>query len=374
MNVLDQALKSLKEAVRQPRNLFLTLGLPIVFMVIFGLAFGGGDGAESYDIALVDLDAGGLSDSYLQGLRDLRNGDGEALVVLVPVADGAAATTAVERRDVDAALVVPANFSEAFGRRAAVVHVTGDPSFQGFGAASAILDSYTRAFAERAAGQTPPVRVDRQTVTSQELTGFDLIAPGLMVFAILNLIPGAASTLAREVELGTIDRLRQSPARAATILGGVTLAQLALAAVSVALMLLTARLLGFHNQGSYLVAYGVAFVAALAVVGIGMIVAAFVKTQQEAATLGTLISVPGSFLSGAFFPLPKVELFDVAGRTVHLYSLLPTTHAVDALRGVLTLGRSMGDVVWELGALVLLALLYFGIGAALYRRMRLAPA
>jgi ABC-2 type transport system permease protein len=138
-------------------------------------------------------------------------------------------------------------------------------------------------------------------------------------------------------------------------------------------MLVTARIMGFHNQGSYVATYAIGLVAALAVVGIGMVIASFAKTQQEAANLGVLVSVPASFLSGAFFALPTVTLFSISGRVVGLYDILPTTHAVSAMRQVMTFGRSLADVTFALSAMAILALILFAIGVILFRRARLTP-
>ena len=395
MNPLLIARKHLKESLRQPRTLLLGLGLPVAFMVIFGLAFGQDDERKTYDVAVLDRDGGDLARRYVEGLDALAHDDGTDLVRVLRVPSEAEGLAGVEERRHDALLLVPEGFTEGLTPTArtqpggpgglgpaqttreppagARVTLRGDPSFADHAAVSRIVDAYSGAFEARATGREPALRVEEAAATSRELTQFDFIAPGLMVFAILNLAPQAAGMLARESELGTLDRIRQSPTRAFHLLGGVALAQLVLAAASLALMLLTARLMGFHNQGSYVAGYAIALAAAFAVVGLGMLIAAFARTQQEAANLGILVSVPGSFLSGSFFEIPGVDLFQAAGRTVGLYDALPTTHAVDAMRSVLTYGRALEDVAFSLAALGLLSALFFLAGVALYRRTRLAP-
>lgn len=395
MKPLLIARKSLLEAIRQPRTLALGLGLPVAFMLIFGLAFGQDDSNQTRSVAVLDQDGGDLARAYVDGLDNLTFDDGTDLVMVRRFATEEQGLEGVRSRDMDALLVIPQGFTEGLtpttqsqpGGPAGLgqpqtttappggtsVQLRGDPSFGGYGVIASILDGYTAAFERQATGREPVLEVRQEVVTSRDLTQFDFIAPGLMVFAILNLAPQAASALARESELGTLDRIRQSPTRALHLLGGVALSQLALAAVSLGLMLLTARLMGFHNQGSYLAAYGIALLAAFAVVGLGMVIAAFARTQQEAANLGILVAVPGSFLSGAFFPLPGIDFFQLGRHTVGLYDLLPTTHAVDALRNVLTFGAPLEDVTFSLAALALLSALFFAVGVALYRRSRLAP-
>lgn len=394
MRLLLVAEKSLKESIRQRRNLAIGLGLPVMFMLIFGLAFGAGATTKTFDVATLDQDGGDAARSYLEGLANLAYDDGTPVLKLTPYVDEANARRDVQARDQDALLVIPDGFTEGLqpGQRSTggvagvgaqpqptpppgtSVRLEGDPGSPDYGIVSRIVEGYTAAFEARATGREPVIGVEEEEVTSSSLTTFDRLAPGLMVFAVLNLVPGAAATLARESELGTLERVRQSPTRALELLGGVALAQIVLASVSVALMLLTAKLLGFHNQGSYAVAYVVALGAGLAVVGLGMVVAAFARTQQEAANIGVLISVPSSFLSGAFFELPPVPLFTAGGIEWGLYDLIPTTHAVEAMRAVLTFGRGFADVGGTIAVLGVLALLLFGIGVGLYKRQRLAPS
>jgi hypothetical protein len=61
-------------------------------------------------------------------------------------------------------------------------------------------------------------------------------------------------------------------------------------------------------------------------------------------------------------------------RGISVVRFLPPTHAVIALGKVLTLGRGLGSVTYELGALAVLSLLYLGLGAWLFKRLRMRAA
>ncbi|MEA3200260.1 MAG: drug efflux transport system permease protein [Thermoplasmata archaeon] len=372
MIVVDITIKTLKEAVRQPRNLALTLGLPLAFMVIFGLAFGGAS-TTTYKVAVVNEDAGAAGAQYVARMADPKYESGKPMLDARSYHDEASARGALQSRDVDLVAILPAGFSADLGAQAAKVTLVGDPGSAASNAARSVMDAYTQRFAAQASGRPPPIALDEQVVTHRETTQFDVIAPGLMVYAVLALAPQAAGVLARETELKTLDRIRLSPTRALSLLAGVALAELVLAVVSLSLMMVAARAMGFHAQGSWPAALAIALVAALAVLGIGLLIASFARTQQEAANLGVLVSVPASFLSGAFFAVPGATLFRVGGHAIGAYDALPTTHAVAALRQVLTFGRPLADQAWALSVMAVLALLYFAGGVLLYRRARLAP-
>jgi ABC-2 type transport system permease protein len=80
------------------------------------------------------------------------------------------------------------------------------------------------------------------------------------------------------------------------------------------------------------------------------------------------------FLSGAVFPIPSVTLFEIAGQPIGLCDFLPPRHAVIALNKIMTLGVGLDQVLYELGALVVLSALYFAIGMWVFQRRHLRAA
>jgi len=72
--------------------------------------------------------------------------------------------------------------------------------------------------------------------------------------------------------------------------------------------------------------------------------------------------------------MPPVKLFTIAGHVIGPYDILPPTHAVVALNKILTLGASPGDVLYELTALVVLSVVYFAVGAWLFKKIHLRSA
>jgi ABC-2 type transport system permease protein len=69
--------------------------------------------------------------------------------------------------------------------------------------------------------------------------------------------------------------------------------------------------------------------------------------------------------------MPKLTIFTLAGHDFGLYDILPPTHAVVALNKVLTLGAGLNEVIYELTLLTILSMLYFAIGAWLFKRFHL---
>ncbi|MHB8603729.1 MAG: ABC transporter permease [Thermoplasmatota archaeon] len=393
--------KTLKEQLRNRRVLFLTLGLPVAFMVIFGLAFKGG-GEQTFAIEVHNEDAGDLGANFTALLGSLQYEDGKKVFALTNVTNDSAALDSLKARDEAMFAVIPANFSDAVksqiparpaasgpiptvppqqqqqgpppdtGPRTSVT-TYGNPGSGAYGVAKSIFDGVLTKYTQAYSTYRPHVAIATRSLAASETTQYDFIVPGLMIFAIINTAPGAAAVLAKEYEEKTLPRIKLTRVRTAELLGGVTLAQFIISGLSVVLMFAAAKLMGFHNAGSLPAAVFIALVASLAVIGLGMVIAAFAKARDEAANIGTLIAVPASFLSGAFFPIPGVALFALAGHTVGVYDLLPTTHAVKAIIQVLTFGQGLGDVAWDVGFLAVLSVAFFLVGVVLYANRRLRP-
>ena len=228
------------------------------------------------------------------------------------------------------------------------------------------------AFVQQATGQKLFVNyVEKPMGASATRSEFETYVPGTLIFSIVLLIYLASMTVAREIESGALRRLQLTPMRSFDLLGGITLALLLVGALSSILSFLVALALGFHSQGPVWVAILVSAVTSLSVIGLGLVVASLTRSVSQAFVVANFPLALMMFFSGIIFPMPPVNLFSIAGRSISPYDFLPPTHAVVALNKILTLGASLGDVAYELTALVVLSLLYFFGGVWLFQRMHL---
>lgn len=101
--------------VRDRGALFLTFVLPLVFFTIFAFIFGGMGASSGGDlkplrVVAIDEDGSELSERLLEALFEA-----DALIRLESTETVDAAVVSVREGDVDAAIVLPAGFEEAFG-------------------------------------------------------------------------------------------------------------------------------------------------------------------------------------------------------------------------------------------------------------------
>ena len=149
-----------------------------------------------------------------------------------------------------------------------------------------------------------------------------------------------------------------------------------MAVVQVIILVSVALLMGYHYHpdASILLAIFIAMWGALATVALGLIIASFAKDEDQAGSIGPAITVPLSFLTGAFFPMPAVVLTDDflgTGKQFGVFDILPWTQCSKALAKVLTYGGCIGDVAVELGVMIVTTLVLFATGVALYHNRRL---
>lgn len=389
MRAWSVARKTLRETLREPQQA-LVVAFPVLLVSVYYLAFGAvrDEGlAGMLSLAVVDLDRGPAAAQLTERLARAQF-DGKPVLSVRPETDRARAELAVRERKLPMLLVIPAGFSSALAAAAidprgaqaqapvAAVELVGDDSSDYYVFTLAFVGGELRDFARAATGGRATIQLDYEYLPGTgRLSDFEAGVPGAIVFAMVLLVITTAMTMTREQTNGTLARLLLSRARAGDLLLGVTLAQLAVAAVQVPVTFGAALAYGFRAPLSALaLAVGVGLLLSLAAVGLGLVTSCFARSEGEAAALGSMVLFPLVFLSGALFATPKVPLFTVGARTVQLWDVLPTTHASEALRKVMIHGQGVWQLGYELGALVLLCGLTLGAGVLLFQRLRLRAA
>lgn len=362
MRALLVARKSLLEMVREVQLLGLVLALPLVFLVITAVTYTG-----SYWIThpVWVLDRGGRGEELVAELEAQRYADGRPVLAVTWVEGRAPADAALQEQIITALVVID---DPAVGGGVTIV---GDALNPRFYRAGVVLEGAISRHADALAGVPEVVRLVEAPLLAGEVSEFDLYAPGMMVFALLMVIPQTAMLVARERRWGTLRRLSLTRLGPGALLGGVSLAQMVVAVVQVLLIFAGALALGFHNRGSLAMAVVIGVSISFSSVGLGLLVAGFVENDSQAANVGSTFAMLQVFLSGAFFQLPPLTLFHLAGHQIDLFDVFPATHGFLALQQVLTYGAAPGQVLFRLGATLLLSTLYFLVGIAAFRRWQM---
>ncbi len=418
MKFLSIAIKDLKEILRDRRGFFFILLFPILFMLVFGFAFSTGDQNTPYNIAIINYDQGSILDNQsvnfgnnlTEILVNAKYSNSNVSLFNVTQPSESTADQQLKQRKIDAELIIPQNFSQAAvslvnytalstinplsstssntSNITSSLMIRGDPSYSNFGTTQGILVGILSQYKDQLVINTQdnvkgtpgaqPTQYLSSTVQSipgtTNFTTFDFLAPGMIVFAIILLATTVAASLTREVEKGTLGRLKLSKMRGFDLLFGGLLPWSLIVVAQVIILLAVAIAIGFHYQGgvnSILLAILVGVIGGIASISLAMIIASFAKNDRQAANLGTVITVPLSFLAGAFFPLPLEVIGIFMGQSFQIYNLIPWYNTITAMRNILTYGGGWSDISYQVGLSVLLTIILFVIGVALFTRTRL---
>ena len=377
--------KEMTETFRDWKMLSMTLTFAPFFVLLMYAYLG--HTTPVYQVAVVNLDAGAVTEAgrsfhggqeLFLALRAVRSPEGEE-VLRVRETTAEEAESLLESRRADVVVTIPREFSEALVRFRAEgsrstdppvpIRSRGDPANPDYIMAAVWADMTTMAYVAYASGMQSPLILQPETISgATSLTDFELYVPGLLILSLMMLMFTAAGALIREKDKGTIIRLRLSNLTVPEWLTAVTATQVIFGILALALTYATAWGVGYRANGNMLILLLVGALTAVSMVAISVLVAAFLRTVFDLVTVGCFPFFILMFFSGGMFPLPGVPLFHLGDRAIELNHILPTTHAITALNRVLSFGAGVGDILFDLGALLLLTVAYFALGVWIFTR------
>ena len=357
------ARKSLVELLREPMLLGMVLLTPLAFLLVYGFAYQTPHLKTYRVLAAVNAEAGNDAVDYL---RSLSYPDGRPIFTIEIISDPAEVDPTLRDRTAAAYLAIdPGADGMPFFHT-----IRGDALFADFLSASSILESRLSMYLLEISGVRLPVDVVEVPIPALGFTtrtDFSVYAPGLLVFAILLLIPQTALLLGREMRTRTIRRLQLSGVSSVELLGGIGLSQLVMAVAQIALFLIGLILFGLDYTRALVPIFLASFLTAVSAVGAGLVIGCFVQNDSQAVNLGASVTMLQVFVSGSFFPMPLQPIFHLLGHEIAWNDAIPATHAMTALQQAVTYGADLGQIGFRLAAAAILSAVFFLIGAVLFQ-------
>jgi ABC-2 type transport system permease protein len=189
--------------------------------------------------------------------------------------------------------------------------------------------------------------------------------PGVLATLLLNVTAlVTAMGLARERETGTLEQILVTPIRPAVFLTGKCLPYVMFGLVDILAILLLGNLIfDVPFRGSFgVVALG-SFLYLFSTLGIGILIAAFSSSQQQAMLGAMGFVLPAMLLSGFMSPISSMPAW-----LRPLTMLIPMRHYIEILRGCLLKGAGIHDLGQQLVALTVLGVLILAISVARFRK------
>ncbi|MFO0740169.1 MAG: ABC transporter permease [Labilithrix sp.] len=348
------ARKELQQLRRDRLTLAMMIVLPIVQLLLFGYAIN----TDVRHIPTVVWDQ-----SHSAASRDLaRSLEATRFYDLVgEVSSYDEIERAFRRGEARVALVVPPSYAVDLvrGRRAQVELVVdgSDPQVVGSAtntAASLVAARSGELLARRLSRQSGgtdavPLSLEPSVLYNPDLRTAVYIVPGLVgVILTMTMVMLTAMAIARERERGTLEQLIVSPVLPIELVVGKIVPYVGIGYVQMTLILALGRFVfDVPIMGSLPMLYGLAFVFIAANLAIGLFFSTLAKTQQQAMQMSFFFLLPNILLSGFMFP------FEAMPRPAQwLSSILPLTHFLRVVRGIVLKGAAFEDLRGELAWLV----------------------
>ena len=372
MKALVISWKNIKEQIRDFSTLGLSLVIGSFFVLLYWLMIP--SGSTTYAVMIQNLDLGLEGDRAVSMLEELVYPSGDPVLDVILIDSREKAEMLLRDRDLEVLLIIPEDFSDTIDAvskgtpaEPAEIILIGDLTNPYYAVGAVMAGSVIDEFVQVQTGRLPTVQYTEIALgASKGRSEFDLYIPGILIVSVVMLVFIVSMTISSEVEAGTLKRLQMTGVSSSQLLIGLSLPTILWGILSLLLTLLVAIGLGFESNGSILLALIVGAITSVAVVGVGLIVAAFSTSVSQAFIIANFPLIFFMFFSGAVYPIPRINLFQIGGVNISIYDILPPTHAVVALNKILTLGENFSGVLYELSSLVILSLIFYGLGIWLF--------
>jgi ABC-2 type transport system permease protein len=215
------------------------------------------------------------------------------------------------------------------------------------------------------AGTSGPIDLRVHALYNPEVVTQYNIVPGLMgVILTMTMVMITGLAITRERERGTMENLLSMPTRPSEVLIGKIVPYILVGYIQVAVILIAASFL-FHvpMEGSIILLGVVALVFIAANLAMGITFSTIAKNQLQAVQMTFFFFLPSILLSGFMFPFRGMPRW-----AQMLGEVLPLTHFLRIVRGILLKGNGVTDVSLQLWQLALFALIALTIGIKRYRQ------
>ncbi len=207
------------------------------------------------------------------------------------------------------------------------------------------------------------VVMDRTSPTSAEQASAGQIVTWTQITFL-----AAAEVFVEERESGTLRRLLVSRSSRSLTLTGKLLSRLLLGLLQMTILFVGGELIfgvRWSQDPAALIAVSLAF--ALATVGLGMLLATFVKSRNQANSIVVGLAMGLSALGGAWYPM---EITPPLYR--QLVQVLPSTWAMRAYTDLLARGAGLQAVLPAVGILLGFAVVFTGLGLLRFNKLEQA--
>jgi ABC-2 type transport system permease protein len=361
----------LKEFIQLKRDRLtfgMIIGIPVMQLLLFGFAIN--SDPKSLPTAVLSQD----NSQYARTVTAALQTSGYFKIVR-QVASEDEANALLARGEVQFVVTIPVDFERALARGERPVLLieadATDPSATGnaIAALGPAVDAALAHDLKGVLGQAAPapspvdLRVHR-LYNPEGITAYNIV-PGLLgVILTMTMILMTGLAMTRERERGTFENLLATPALPIEVMTGKIVPYIVIGLIQVTLVLLAARyIFNVPMLGNLVLLYGVVLIFIAANLILGITFSSIASNQLQAMQMTFFFFLPSMLLSGFMFPFRGMPYWAQL-----IGSVLPLTHFLEMVRGVMLKGNSFAALwpsLWPILVFMAVALI---AGLAVYKR------
>ena len=334
--------KEVRQLSRDRLTFGMIVGIPLLQICLFGYAIN--TDVRGLHAAVVDHSGTSLS-------RQLVNGIGASQVASIGAEFNDVDALLAEMRagKVKLGLYLPRDFERRLAdgiRPAAQLLVDGsDPTILG------VARQLTNARLDRRNGIVPtatPLFEVRNYYNPERRSAVQIVPALIGVILTLTMVLFTGVAIVRERERGNFELLITTPVRNVELMAGKIVPYILIGLIQVTIVWLTGSLLfDVPIAGSVPDLYLASLLFIAATLGLGLTISTIARSQFQAMQLTFFVFLPSILLSGFLFPFDGMP---VAAQWIG--RMLPLTHFVEMVRGIMLRGAGLGDLMTQVYSLL----------------------
>jgi len=364
--------KELKIIVREKGNFFFLIGMPILFIVLFGSIFGNTN--NTFTIPYIDQDQSDASKAFIEQLGEISGFEVEKVDM-----EEQQQVEQIKAGKVSSLLVIPKHFEEKLtsGKTQAAIKFYRDPTaIQIVTPIQAVLENITNHYREQKLSTAltsvglndketdlimlPPINIEEINTSTQKVDAITQYVPGYTVMFVFFIMITMVRRFFKERESGMLARMQSTPLKPIVYLIGMWIPAL----ISVLIQCIVLLAFGYFvyglDLGNLLAISIIVICLAICGTGLGLAMAVCVTGENQGLALTQVFTLGGAVLAGLWFPFEMLPSFAQA-----IGHFTPQYWAQTGLQDVMVHEANVGGV-WP-GLLVLLGYGVLGMFIALVR-------
>jgi ABC-2 type transport system permease protein len=327
--------KEVRQLSRDRLTFGMIVGIPVMQLLLFGYAIN--TDVRHLSAGLVDLSSTTASREAVFNMANT-----QVIDINYQAADTEELEALMRAGKISVGIFIPHDYERRLlqaDRAAIQVLVDGSDTIVGAAVAGIANSSRTSPYNDRAP------QMELRTYYNPERRSQVNTVPGLIgIILTMTMTLFTAVAIVRERERGNLELLITTPVRSSELMLAKILPYILFGLIQVSLVLLLGKLLfAIPLRGTLMDVYWVSLLFIVANLSMGLVLSTLAQTQFQAMQMTFFILLPSILLSGFMFPfdgMPRVAQW--------IAEVLPMTHFMRLIRGVVLRGASLPELTSEL--------------------------